>query len=192
MIERKLPRVTVSYAEDFPHELLEGVRHHVEGNLDILPSWLVLLHVTYDADLPENITAQMQTRVDYRRAYLQIGGRWPGEEEKYRRQVIIHEFLHIQVAPLHLVLSKALDFIEPKSKEVHDLMNDDRQIAHEQTVVDLTELVERLLARGDEADAATATPYQVQPIDCGHGLPISPTRGGRHAVTDSGTQGLAP
>jgi hypothetical protein len=187
MIGRIMPGVRVTYALDFPPELIDNVRYHVERNLDILPAWVLSLYVDYDTSQKQGCAAAVEPDVRYRRAALHIAPEWPTDTESYRDEIIVHEFLHAHSWPLVEVCSDGAQIIEESfdAKIVANRLRDAMRTAMEQITTDLTELVMRHIKRGDLAgDDGGAPP----PVATGRdGPPDKPSYRRSHAHPDTST-----
>jgi hypothetical protein len=153
--DRMMPGVRVTYDPLLPWEMADKIRFHVESNLDILPAWVISLYVTWDTEQEEGCTAAVEPNVSYRRALLRIGPKWPENNEAYRKEVIVHEFLHVHDWPF-VVLAYELTNILEKNYDAPVLaaqLREQLNAAKEQICTDTTELVMRLLKRGDPASA---------------------------------------
>jgi hypothetical protein len=162
-LPRIMPSVLVTF--DVPDEVRESVEAHVMSNLDVLPNWIVQLHVIFDKEIS---IAEIRPLSEYRRALLSFGPGWLEATVSYRRRTIVHEFMHVQLAPLHRYAARVID-IAGKGNDALDLeLREQLRIALEQTTSDLEALTVRLLDRGDGTDqeaAATSTLPQE------HGMP---------------------
>lgn len=149
---RKMPGITVTFDEALSPELEAGIQRHVDGNLDILPAWVLRLFVRWDPNDRPNCIAAVTPNVAYRRAYLAIAASWPDNDAKGRDETIIHEFLHVHVWPLVQLVNDVADMVEKNfsAPVVADRMRAELMTANEQVTSDLTELVLRLLKQDDK------------------------------------------
>lgn len=169
-----MPGTSISLDPFIPAELHDGIDRLVMENLDILPAWILDLYVMWDTDQAPGCSAAITPRVDYRRATLKIGPKWAENVESYRRNVIIHEFLHAHAWPLHAVGCDAVDHIRESNAALADRYQENMREANEQITCDLTELIIRLLKRadGDKSEEATPMPplVRAEPVDKGRRL----------------------
>lgn len=148
-----MPGTRVTYDIEIPAELQDGIVRQVEENVDILPAWCLSLYVLWDTEQEPGCAAAVEPNLAYRRAALRIGPKWPQNTDPYRREIIVHEFLHAHDWPLVKLLHDMADMLE-KNYDAPVLaarLRDEIATAREQATTDLTELVVRLLKRGDNA-----------------------------------------
>lgn len=150
MKPRSMPTVTVYYLDTVPDELEAGIRQHVDAELDLLPSWVAEVDVNFTTDSEDVPCAQMRPHPDYRRAKLTIGPDWVNCSTRYRTVVIRHEFMHVQLAPLHAFAVRLLDLAGRGNDALDSELRAGFRTALEQTTVDLEALATRLIARGDD------------------------------------------
>lgn len=153
MSERTLASIIV--ANFLPDEISPSVMGYVDSHLDLLPGWVVELDVLWDDEF--DAIAKMRPHVDYRRGKLTIGPSWVNASEKMRRRTIIHEFVHVQLGPLHILACRLLDIAGKNNDALDTELREQLRTALEQTTVDTTSLVERLLDHIERTPEA-ATP----------------------------------
>lgn len=154
-MERTMPNMII--ADFLPDEISATVMPLVDSHTDVLPGWVVELDILWDET--HETVAKMRPHIDYRRAKLTIGPTWVNATHEMRRRTIIHEFMHVQLGPLHQMGVRLLDIAGAGNEALGTELREAFRIALEQTTVDTTSLVERLLDYCDKAKArGAATP----------------------------------
>lgn len=106
--------VEVEYSRDVPKEIFRVVDPSVAKHLDILPSWMSHLFVTFDPSLDKSCT--FTTIEDARRGKLCIGGHFLEWSDHRREQVIIHEFCHAYTTVVSAVAKEAIEDLGEENK----------------------------------------------------------------------------
>lgn len=130
--------------ENFPDELLTPLEIIINRHLGILPDWCRLLTILWDTEMPNTELASMNFDYAYRWATLRVGSAWVERNAADREQDILHEFFHVQLAPLgwaHLELERVLsDTVNYKAS-----VNEQFTQRMEMCVCDLTRMYLRIM-----------------------------------------------
>ena len=151
-VERELPGVRI--VNFLPDELSATVGPIVDANLDLLPNWIVELNILWD---DEGGVAKMRPHIDYRRAKMTIGPQWIDASAPFRRRTIMHEFMHCQLGPLHILATRLVEMAGKDNVALTEELHEQLRIALEQTTVDVTALVERLVDHIDRQSPVATT-----------------------------------
>ncbi|HEY4699383.1 MAG TPA: hypothetical protein VIH27_03325 [Nitrososphaerales archaeon] len=86
----------------FPPEVRNVVRPILLNYLWLVPPWIRVLHLGYGVSKTDNYWAEgsSETNEHYRWTNITIFGHWLDSNESNRRLSIIHELLHISLAPM--------------------------------------------------------------------------------------------
>lgn len=84
-----------------PQEIRAALRPVLSDYLWLVPSWCQTLYVRWD-DRPEeaDTTASASAQPEYRQAQLTICPGWLGAVHASRRTALVHELLHLPLAPM--------------------------------------------------------------------------------------------
>lgn len=172
MQPRYLPAITLTIDDGMPDEMRAGVEAHIMSNLDLLPAWTIALHTDYDRNV---MMAEIRPRPDYRRGALTIGGGWLEASESYRRRTIMHEFMHMHLAPLHHLAAELVDIAGKGNDALDSRLREDLRRALEQTTSDVEDLVHRLVQRGDGQPQEGPVMTSASPLERGSPRGPGPT-----------------
>jgi len=122
-----------------PKELKPEIRKHVGYLIKLCPGWVHRLSVEYSTDTkygPE-CKATMTSDYKYRHAHLTIYPPWIWLDEEQKKAVIIHEAVHILVAPLHQLFADSVKALFADDEKMEQFIHNAWDVAHEATVEDL-------------------------------------------------------
>jgi hypothetical protein len=95
----------VTYTRTIPPDMRQLVEKLLPKLLKYAPPWLTLLQFLWDPNGREydgnQIRAWTDTYVSYREAAITLYPRFQLHSEASSRQCLLHELMHMQVAPLH-------------------------------------------------------------------------------------------
>ena len=97
----------VSYIGDFPKDIRKIVEPILDEWLDLLPTWCQQFRVMFDSDTQ----AVLASSTNYRNrwATLYITAEWFEQSKEGREIALLHELIHVLIAPLVNPTSKVLD-----------------------------------------------------------------------------------
>jgi len=100
----------ILFDDDVPREIKGAALPIVERWAWLVPQWCLWLHVGNTTVLPENGGyALSTTREEYRFARITLTPGWLEEAEREREFGIVHELLHIPIAPMHQLMGTAME-----------------------------------------------------------------------------------
>lgn len=100
----------VEFDEDVPQEIKKAALPIVERWAWLIPQWCLWLRVGNTTILPENGGYAMNTtREEYRFARIMLTPAWLEENDRDREFGIVHEILHIPIAPMHELMGTAME-----------------------------------------------------------------------------------
>lgn len=88
----------IEFSKGFPNILQPRVSAILNDLVWLLPSWMQLLEVQYDADNKENSCWVIENKT-YRFGTLYICGHWASENDEHQIQQLIHELIHFYTSP---------------------------------------------------------------------------------------------
>lgn len=128
----------ISTTYNVPNEVKEAARLSVGYLIKLLPGWVNHLHIDFPSIVPEEhqgTLAKMQADYKYRKVYLDIHPRWLWESEQHRKEVIVHEAVHVLNAPIQAMVEAGIKALR-LPKEAEDLFQAQWTIANESATED--------------------------------------------------------
>lgn len=122
-----------------PAELKKDIRKNVGYLIKLCPGWVLRLTVEYSTSLPygEQCRASIVSDYKYRQVVLTIYPSWINLSEGDKKSTIVHEAVHILVAPLQQVFKDATDSLFGDEEKVEKFIHAAWDLAHEACVEDL-------------------------------------------------------
>ncbi len=90
----------VLWAEPMPPEIRRAVLPLLRKHRAIVPAWCRQITVTYAQNGDDGAIATCQPSVRYRHAFVNIAPPFLSETPANRERVVVHELVHITLAPL--------------------------------------------------------------------------------------------
>lgn len=102
-----------------PGEIREALEPLLARWAELLPPWLQDFRVEWVADLDK----LMEVRVHHsnRWAVLRVGPGWLQESPEEREVTVVHEFVHVLLAPLRRAVDLVVDGVAPEDAAFHRL-----------------------------------------------------------------------
>jgi len=125
------------YDEKIPVEVLESLAPLVDKWLWLVPTWCHELHVHYEGVIGEepDAYASNSTVPEYRGARIRVAGSWLERDDRNREEAVVHELLHIPIAPMRCVLLDSVACTD--NVPFKELVEENWRIAMEGAVCDL-------------------------------------------------------
>lgn len=122
-----------------PDELKKDIRKHVGYLIKLCPGWVLRLTVHYSTSTPYGDTCRASIVSDYkyRQVDLTIYASWIHLNEGEKKATIVHEAVHILVAPLQQIFKDAVDAFYSDEENVEKFIHATWDVAHEAVVEDL-------------------------------------------------------
>ena len=124
------------FDRDMPQELQDAVRPYVERWLWVAPTWCHTVFVGNIIDVPRGQCGENTTLVQYREARVSVAPGWLEQPPKRREAMILHELLHIPLAPAGELLIHASE--STSNDAWRELLENQWRKAIEGAVQDLT------------------------------------------------------
>ena len=120
----------------FPAEVKAAVEPMLKKYLHLVPRWCHTIHIDYKAEAEDGTAAENATDPEYRKATITFCAAWLDETPQARRRAVLHELLHIVLAPMARFTECVLDgtSIEGTKK----ILDEQWRISYEGAVEDLT------------------------------------------------------
>ena len=122
--------------DEVPDEIKEAVEKDLSKFLWLTPPWLQELSIFYKARLDK--IAESETNYRYRWAIIIIGASYLTHDDSGRRDAIIHELIHVVLAPPQHIVDRLL--VDANSFE-----KDTYNSGLEEVVCDLTHVIKEKL-----------------------------------------------
>ena len=88
----------IAWDTSVPDEIQETVSPLLEEYWHLLPGWVNELVIGYNGDEAENV-ASTSGMYDYRFGRIDFTQAWLEVSEKARREIVVHEFVHLMLVP---------------------------------------------------------------------------------------------
>jgi hypothetical protein len=129
-------------------EHVDEIKPHLERALAIVPREYVEIHVKRDGDTP---VLSITPRGEYRLINLYIGSGFFAEPKESRDLLLVHEFVHILVSPLHDTFKDVLEAFVSEESQQHILATDRWDQFEERAVCDIAFTFNNLMKERDDA-----------------------------------------
>jgi hypothetical protein len=161
---RQLP---ITY--NVPPEIKPAIREALGYLILLCPGWVNNIYIDFHAHAPEEqagfTLAEMRADYAYRRVYLTIYPRWLWENERSRKETLVHEAVHVLNAPVQNYVEAAIKAMFKDNKASEDLFVAGWRIANEASTEDIARALmstaqwgEVELADVEDADKEEAEP----------------------------------
>ena len=129
----------LEWAKGVPKEVKAAAKPYFDLYRNVVPSWCRVVTVAYQQQPPlsPDSVADSASQVEYRQATIQLHGGWLNESEDDRERTVLHELVHIAVAPMYAIPEKLLECVQDSAARA--VLEDQWRAAVEGVVCDVAE-----------------------------------------------------
>lgn len=109
----------------------------IKKHAHLIPSWCHVLHCDFATESEDGVIASITPLVEYRKAYLYIHSVYLGCDEEERERAVVHELLHLQIAPVANVAAQLIRSIVTPESALAEWAWEEQRRAVEGAVEDL-------------------------------------------------------
>lgn len=131
----------VVWKEDVPAEIKAALQPHLDRWLGHAPTWCHEVIVHWAGEASDGADLRCEPVQEYRWARVTVYGSFLSRSLRDRSESVLHEMLHIALAPSDLVVHSLLDVLKEKVPELHAWANEQFRLAKESAVCDLTRAI---------------------------------------------------
>lgn len=130
-------------------DLRRAIEPLIKKHAHLVPSWCHVLHCNFSTEgAEEGVVASITPMTEYRKAYLYVHAGFLTDDAEEREHSIVHELLHLQVAPLESLVSQLIKSTITPDSTLAEWSWEERRRATESVVEDLRLAFERATTLG--------------------------------------------
>ncbi len=127
----------IQWLPDVPSDIRTAIEFHLVRWLPVLPTWCHRIIVNWDFELAAEGDLQTVVHYEYRCVHFTIGPGFLNREVAGRSTAVLHEYMHVMLAPMCNAHRDLLVLLQEKVPDLYTLANEQYRHAMESVVVDL-------------------------------------------------------
>jgi hypothetical protein len=135
---------SVIWNPEVPEDIRRAIGQHLDRWLPFVPRWCHEVIIGWESR-SDDADLDTTTTYEYRWAKIMVRPSFLNRTQDERSNEVLHEILHVALAPWGEATGAVLDFVREKHPDVYEWAKEQRRMGMETTISDLAESIDRAM-----------------------------------------------